>query len=499
MRNIKDIEDWLDKYSIDNYAVSENFQVTVYGSVNLKGKLKSKRLPIEFKLVDGYFDISDNELTSLEGCPPHVTKDFNCANNKLETLFGAPNKVGDFNCSYNKLKDLSYAPKEVLGYFDCSNNELTSIKGSPRTVKDYFKCSNNHIGSLRGGPKYIDGYFDCSNNQLETLFGGPIVVAQDYKCYWNRLKDLNNIADEIGWELTTDFRLNHLQSSFDEINKTWKYKGSEVISHVYKPLVALTNKKEIAEWLDKHHIKNYKILEDMSVNVDGHVRLTDRLANLSKLPLSFNEVEGDFDISDNELITLEGSPRKVGGNFLAFKNELTSLKGGPKEVGKSFIVLRNNITSLEFSPSVVKEDFICSHNQLTSLEGLISVQGSVFSGVAISSLKAQEFIYNGIKTYKYPGAAVMDYLDREYIALTDEEATFEKTKRNLQNVINKMISNNTLTPDMINDMLLKNLTKYKLLSLKQKVLLIKNPPAAQEGNKELSEIEIRKMVFDVEL
>ncbi|MFA7090968.1 MAG: hypothetical protein WC149_03850 [Arcobacteraceae bacterium] len=499
MKNIQDIENWLNSYSINNFTVSNDFQVSVYGSVNLKGKLKTKRLPIEFKLVDGYFDISDNGLVTLEGCPGQVTKDFNCSHNKLETLFGAPTKVGDFDCSFNKLKDLSYGPKEVLGYFNCSNNELVSIKGSPRTVKGYFKCSNNQIASLRGGPKYIEGYFDTSCNSLETLYGGPITVGQDYFCYWNKLKDLNSLADEIGWDLVTDFRLNHLQSSFDEEKRTWRYKGQDVIAHVYKPVVALTNKQDISKWLDKYNVKNYRILDDMSVNVDGHVRLADRLANLSKLPLSFNEVEGDFDISDNELISLEGSPRKVGGNFLAFKNEISSLRGGPKEVGKSFIVLRNNITTLEYSPSIVKEDFICSHNPLTSLEGMISVQGSVFAGVSISSVKAQEFVYNGVKTFKYPGIAVMEYLDKEYIALTQEELNFEKTKKNLQNVISKMITNGSLSKEMINETLIKNLAKYKLFTLKDKVLLIKNPPEPKDDNKELSETEIRKLVFDTEI
>ncbi|MFA6789631.1 MAG: hypothetical protein WCR15_08095, partial [Arcobacteraceae bacterium] len=147
----------------------------------------------------------------------------------------------------------------------------------------------------------------------------------------------------------------------------------------------------------------------------------------------------------------------------------------------------------------VKEDFICSHNPLTSLEGMISVQGSVFAGVSISSVKAQEFVYNGVKTFKYPGIAVMEYLDKEYIALTQEELNFEKTKKNLQNVISKMITNGSLSKEMINETLIKNLAKYKLFTLKDKVLLIKNPPEPKDDNKELSETEIRKLVFDTEI
>jgi hypothetical protein len=93
----------------------------------------------------------------------------------------------------------------------------------------------------------------------------------------------------------------------------------------------------------------------------------------------------------------------------------------------------------------------------------------------------------------------MEYLDKEYIALTQEEINFEKTKKNLQNVINKMINNGSLTIEMINDTLIKNLTKYKLHSLKDKVLLLKHPPEPKDDKKELSETEIRKLVFDTEI
>ena len=101
---------------------------------------------------------------------------------------------------------------------------------------------------------------------------------------------------------------------------------------------------------------------------------------------------GDFDIGDNELTSLEGSPKKVLGSFMAHKNEIHSLKGGPKEVGGSFIILHNNITSLEFSPSLVKEDFICSHNPLKELSGINTVLGYIFTGVYIPNIKCQKYV-----------------------------------------------------------------------------------------------------------
>jgi hypothetical protein len=62
--------------------------------------------------IDGSFDCSRNNLTSLRGCPKAVT--------------------GSFYCSYNWLINLQYAPK--VG--DCvyaSNNLLLSLAGCPKT------------------------------------------------------------------------------------------------------------------------------------------------------------------------------------------------------------------------------------------------------------------------------------------------------------------------------------------------------------------------------
>src|SRR5574344_1249734 len=448
MLSISDIENWLRDYGISNYHISEDFYVSVQGNVNLSEKLKGQKLPIKFDRIDGYFDISNNELPSLEGCPKIVMKDFNCSYNKLTSLFDCPVEVGDFDCSHNNLKNLSYGPKEVKGFYDCS-------------------------------------------------FGGPISVKEDYLCHTKRLTDLDGVADEIGGDLVTDIKLN-ITSKFEEDGQFYRYKGSEAVSHIYRPVVALTNNEDIQAWLDKFDIKGTTILPDNSVDVHGDVKLSNRLPNLSKLPINFNCVDGDFDISENELTSLEGSPTRVGGSFFAHKNELNSLRGGPKEVKGSFVILHNNITSLQNAPTIVKDDYICSHNPLRTLEGINSVQGYVFTGVYIPRLKCQKYNYKGITTYKYPGDAVMKYLDEEYISLTDEEKAFESTKKNLEKVIKKMLNANTLTKEMITDNLIKNLTKYQLDQLKTKVLWIKNPP--NEDNSDIiSEDDIMKLAFDKEL
>jgi len=115
------------------------------GNVNLSG-LGLTILPVKFKEVKGYFDCSNNQLTSLEGSPIKVSKGFWCAHNKLTSLEGCPKEVGGgFDCYNNNLTSLEGAPEKVAGSFHCSGNELTSLKGAPREVGLDFWCGENPV------------------------------------------------------------------------------------------------------------------------------------------------------------------------------------------------------------------------------------------------------------------------------------------------------------------------------------------------------------------
>ena len=117
---------------------------------------------------------------------------------------------------------------------------------------------------------------------------------------------------------------------------------------------------------EKYNISNYTINVDGSINVDGDVDLTNR--KLTKLPLKFGRVTGDFFCSSNYLTSLEGSPSYVY-YFGCHQNNLTSLEGGPEIIGSSFNCNDNQLISLKGSPKEVGGYFSCSYNQLTSLEG----------------------------------------------------------------------------------------------------------------------------------
>ena len=127
------------------------------------------------------------------------------------------------------------------------------------------------------------------------------------------------------------------------------------------------NEDEIHSICNKYNIENYTINSDGTIDVDGDVNLHNK--GLTKLPLHFNRVSGDFNCYKNKLTDLEG-PQSVGGDFYCYGNKLTSLEGAPKSVGGDFLCRDNNLTSLEGVPQSVSGHFSCRDNNLTSLEGL---------------------------------------------------------------------------------------------------------------------------------
>ena len=79
----------------------------------IKDILAEKKTAWEFDeasqkiIIHGDLDISDRKLAALP----------NLSNVVVE---------GDFNCSHNQLTSLEHAPQTVGGSFNCHNNQLTS-------------------------------------------------------------------------------------------------------------------------------------------------------------------------------------------------------------------------------------------------------------------------------------------------------------------------------------------------------------------------------------
>jgi hypothetical protein len=68
---------------------------------------------------------------------------------------------------------------------------------------------------------------------------------------------------------------------------------------------------EIERLCKEYGIENWTINSEGLVDVDGDVNLSDR--GLTKMPINFGRVGGDFYCGYNRLTTLEGAPREVGG------------------------------------------------------------------------------------------------------------------------------------------------------------------------------------------
>jgi hypothetical protein len=150
----------------------------------------------------------------------------------------------------------------------------------------------------------------------------------------------------------------------------------------------------------KYKIKNYTVV-DGKVNVDGNVNLSNR--GLTKLPISFGVVTGNFYCSYNKLTSLEGCPSSVGDYFNCYNNLLTSLEGGPSSVGGGFSCNANQLTSLEGGPNSVGGVFSCSNNKLTSLEGCPdSIGGDFYCGNnPIYELYSLFYDYSKVELFNY--------------------------------------------------------------------------------------------------
>jgi hypothetical protein len=151
---------------------------------------------------------------------------------------------------------------------------------------------------------------------------------------------------------------------------------------------------QVAEICKKFGIKNWSIRDGL-VDVDGDVRLWN--SGLIKLPLKFGRISGYFYCEDNNLTTLEGSPKEVGGYFNCSDNNLTTLESGPKEVGGYFSCNDNSLTTLEGGPKEVGGYFYCSNNELTTLEYMPNVKGDIY----ISGNPLPKEIYDNISLIKY--------------------------------------------------------------------------------------------------
>lgn len=131
--------------------------------------------------------------------------------------------------------------------------------------------------------------------------------------------------------------------------------------------IATINK--IKKWLSDRNIFRCELDDELFINCNGDVDISDEI--IGELPeyINFKFVKGDFDCSECHLTTLRGCPERVEGSFGCQSNNLINLEGGPKYVGESYHCNHNQLTSLKGAPEHVGYSFFCLGNKLKTLEG----------------------------------------------------------------------------------------------------------------------------------
>ena len=99
---------------------------------------------------------------------------------------------------------------------------------------------------------------------------------------------------------------------------------------------------EIKYICEQYNITNYVINSDLSIDVDGDVVISNMF--LTKIPIRFNKVNGDFNCSYNNLTDLENSPKYVNGFFNCSFNKIKSLENAPIVVSGHFFCIINSLT-----------------------------------------------------------------------------------------------------------------------------------------------------------
>lgn len=130
----------------------------------------------------------------------------------------------------------------------------------------------------------------------------------------------------------------------------------------------LKTKEGIKKWLDSVRIYHYKINDDLTVDVDDSVYISN--LGLTEIPVQFGVVEGRFICSYNPLKSLKGCPFVVGGRFEAEHCGLLSLEFSPKKIHSHFYIQDNNITSFKYGPQEVHSEIRFGRNPLQSIDGI---------------------------------------------------------------------------------------------------------------------------------
>jgi hypothetical protein len=137
-------------------------------------------------------------------------------------------------------------------------------------------------------------------------------------------------------------------------------------------------KNQIKKWCKVMWIDDYKINDDMSIDVFSDVELNKgdmypkrghhRGFHEDELPdfIQFRNVYGDFRCQASGLKTLRGVPYYVEGTFYTSSNKLTSFKYAPKQIDGGFFCHDN----IGYKMTGKDVEYLAKHSKINGLIGI---------------------------------------------------------------------------------------------------------------------------------
>jgi hypothetical protein len=165
--------------NVDRPLTVQDFDITEDGVVNvnvncyMRRRTQDGRLPVQFGTIDGDFSLASMRIVSLEGSPQVVEGNFDCSFNQLTSLQHCPQSVMDFDCSNNPLTTLQWCPR-VPAELLCDNAQLRDLTSVPPAT--YLSVQMNPIVNFRNTPSHIQEVAVTWHRDLPLL--GLLTVAQ---------------------------------------------------------------------------------------------------------------------------------------------------------------------------------------------------------------------------------------------------------------------------------------------------------------------------------
>lgn len=252
-------------YNINHYKKNNDGSIDVYQDVDMQ-HLDLSDIPIKFNIIEGNFNIKNNNITSLKNSPKKV--------------------YGNFNCSYNNLISLEGCPDLVLESFDASHNFIIKI-GKKLNVGFHINLNHNLLESLDNMPDYVDGTLSLTHNKLNNLIGCSEEIGLSLILDDNLLRSLEGCPKYIGMNFEIQNNLLSVLDFFPEEieNKVFLFNNNLTM---LPPDISILNIRYKSQSPPKRHM--YSICEN---NIDQSIIDEYYEIELEKDPLLIKSVKSE--------------------------------------------------------------------------------------------------------------------------------------------------------------------------------------------------------------